>query len=64
MHLYSREDISRMLRTVGFTAIAFENDFMNRQLEGDFGGMTKRILVLAEKSEAGDESLMFKKVKL
>jgi len=51
MHLYRREDISRLLGSVGFTALTFENDFMNRESEGDFGGMTKRIMVMAEKSE-------------
>jgi D-alanine-D-alanine ligase len=50
MHLYSRDDISRLLDSAGFTAIVFKNDFMNRASDGDFGGMTKRLIAMAEKS--------------
>jgi D-alanine-D-alanine ligase len=51
MHLYSREDISRLLGVAGFTRIAFEDEFMNRASEGDYGGMINRMIVMAEKSE-------------
>ena len=47
--LYSPEQITRLLRDEGFSRIAFEKDFLRRDREGDFGTMTNRMMVRAEK---------------
>ena len=47
--LYSPEQITRLLMTEGFSGIAFQKDFLRRDREGDFGTMTNRMIVRAEK---------------
>jgi D-alanine-D-alanine ligase len=47
--LYSRDDLRRIIPKAGFQTVAFEKDFMNRAEKGDFGCMTNRMVVIAEK---------------
>jgi D-alanine-D-alanine ligase len=47
--LYSPEQITKLLMTEGFSRIAFQKDFLRRDREGDFGTMTNRMMVRAEK---------------
>jgi D-alanine-D-alanine ligase len=47
--LYGPEKISRLLLNVGFSKITYKNDFMCREAEGDYGTMTSRMVVVAEK---------------
>ena len=47
--LYSPEIISALLQSVGFSAITCLRNFMNRSVEGDFGCMTNRMIVIADK---------------
>lgn len=47
--LYSPESISIRLTTAGFTNVLFKKDFMCRESEGDFGTMTSRMIVKAQK---------------
>ena len=47
--LYSPEQITRLLINAGFSAVAFQKDFLRRDREGDFGTMTNRMMVKAEK---------------
>lgn len=49
IRLYSREKISRLLQEVGFTDILFQEDFMDRQENGDYGTMTTRMVVRSRK---------------
>ncbi|MBD3305218.1 methyltransferase domain-containing protein [candidate division KSB3 bacterium] len=49
IRLYSPETISAMLRAAGFAAIRFVKDFMRRDADGDYGTMTNRMVVTAEK---------------
>lgn len=48
-HLYSPRKISRLLADAGFERIGTRKGFMCRQSEGDFGTMTRRIVVTARK---------------
>lgn len=48
--LYGPEKISELLNANGFGRVCFETDFMCRQKEGEFGTMTSRMLVRAEKA--------------
>jgi D-alanine-D-alanine ligase len=48
--LYGPEKISELLNASGFGRVGFETDFMCRQTEGEFGTMTSRMLVRAEKA--------------
>jgi D-alanine-D-alanine ligase len=48
--LYGPEKISELLIASGFGRVGFEADFMCRQKEGEFGTMTSRMLVRAEKT--------------
>ena len=48
--LYSPESISARLATAGFTNVLFNKDFVCRESEGDFGTMTSRMIVKAQKS--------------
>ncbi len=49
--LYSPEKISSLLRYAGFSNITCKRDFMWRESEGDYGTMTNRMIVKAEKFE-------------
>lgn len=50
IRLYSPEKISSMLQTVSFSSINFINNFMSRDGKGDYGCMTNRIIVTAQKN--------------
>jgi D-alanine-D-alanine ligase len=47
--LYSTKKISALLNAAGFLKITFQKDFLSRETEGDYGTMTKRMIVKAEK---------------
>lgn len=47
--LYSPEAISDLICSAGFSAASFSKDFMCRDAEGDYGFMTNRMVVKAEK---------------
>ena len=49
VRLYTPEQISETLQTIGFSDVSFQQDFMNRQRQGDYGTMTNRMVVLAHK---------------
>ena len=49
MRLYSPRSISRLLADAGFVDIGTRKGFMCRQSEGDFGTMTRRVIVTARK---------------
>jgi len=47
--LYSRERITDLLYSVGFSSVTCQKDFMSRQAEGDYGYMTNRMVIKAKK---------------
>jgi len=47
--LYSPEKITKMLKHAGFSSIASQNNFMSRETGLDYGCMTNRMIVTAEK---------------
>ena len=47
--LYSQRHIQDILRDVGFHHVQFKTDFMRRDQLGDYGCMTNRMIVLANK---------------
>lgn len=47
--LYSPQRISELLHNAGFFDITFTHDFMCRESDGDYGTMTNRMIVKAEK---------------
>ncbi len=49
--LYSPEKISRLLNRVGFSNVICKNGFICRDMEGDYGTMTSRMIVKAEKRQ-------------
>lgn len=49
IRLYSPQKISSLLSSEGFTSVQFRKDFMNREKGGDFGCMTNRMVVTAQK---------------
>jgi GxxExxY protein len=49
IRLYSPEKISELMHSTGFSSIAFKKDFMRRETKGDYGCMTNRMIVTAEK---------------
>jgi len=49
--LYSPETISDMLHSAGFSTVTCEKDFMSRDGMGDYGSMTNRMVVVAEKGD-------------
>jgi len=51
-HLYSRKGITAMLGEAGFSAASFQDDFMCREAQGDYGTMTHRMVVKAEARKA------------
>lgn len=49
VRLYTPEKISGILGAIGFSDISFQEDFMDRQEQGDYGTMTNRMVVKAHK---------------
>jgi D-alanine-D-alanine ligase len=49
VRLYSPEKISGLLHTAGFSSVFCKKDFMCRKEHGDYGCMTNRMIVIAEK---------------
>lgn len=47
--LYSPEKITTMLTSAGFSSVAIQKDFAANERKGDYGLMTNRMLVIAEK---------------
>ncbi len=47
--LYSPEKISTLLRSAGFSTVECISDFMDRDANGDFGCLTNRMIILAQK---------------
>lgn len=47
--LYSPEQIGEMLEQVGFSRIEVKTDIINREQNGNYGCMTNRMVVIAEK---------------
>jgi D-alanine-D-alanine ligase len=47
--LYSPEQITKLMQLSGFQLVTCYNDFMNRQALGDFGCITKRMIVIGKK---------------
>jgi D-alanine-D-alanine ligase len=44
--LYSQENISEMLTSVGFSSVKIHNNFVSHQKKGDYGCMTNRMIVI------------------
>ena len=49
IRLYSPERISSLLVSAGFNSVRFQKDFMSRDVDGDYGFMTNRMIVIAQK---------------
>lgn len=49
--LYTPEKITSLLQHAGFSNIICKRDFMRRESEGDYGTMTNRMIVIAERIE-------------
>jgi len=47
--LYSPEKISELFRSVGFSSITIQKDFVSHKKKGDYGSMTNRIIVIAQR---------------
>jgi D-alanine-D-alanine ligase len=47
--LYSPEKITKMLRSAGFASVTIHKDFVSHGEEGDYGLMTNRMIVIADK---------------
>jgi D-alanine-D-alanine ligase len=47
--LYRPATIARLLKTAGFKKVEIESDYMDRSGKGDFGTLTNRMIVAAEK---------------
>jgi D-alanine-D-alanine ligase len=47
--LYSPEKITRLLRSAGFASVTIQKDFVSHGEEGDYGLMTNRMIVIADK---------------
>ncbi len=47
--LYSPERISDLLRSVGFSSINIQKDFVSHKKKGDYGCMTNRMIVTAQR---------------
>jgi D-alanine-D-alanine ligase len=48
--LYSREKITTMLTSAGFDFPTIQNDFVSHEIDGDYGVMTNRMIIIARKS--------------
>jgi len=49
IRLYSPERISGLLRSVGFSSINIQKDFVSHKKKGDYGCMTNRMIVTAQR---------------
>jgi hypothetical protein len=47
--LYSPERITALLKSASFTSAAIHKDFVSHGKKGDYGLMTNRMIVIAEK---------------
>ncbi len=47
--LYSPEKITKMLSSAGFASVVIQKDFVSHGEEGDYGLMTNRMIVIADK---------------
>ena len=47
-HLYSAEKISELLRSVGFSSLNIQKDFVSHKEKADYGCMANRIIVIAQ----------------
>jgi D-alanine-D-alanine ligase len=47
--LYSPEKIKGLLRSAGFPSVTFQKDFVSHDKKGDYGLMTNRMIVIADK---------------
>jgi len=52
IRLYSPEKISGLLRSVGFSSIEIQKDFISHKEKGDYGCMTNRMIVIAQRHSA------------
>ena len=48
--LYSPEKITKLLKEAGYSSVSYQNNFMNREKGLDYGCMTNRMVVAAQKS--------------
>jgi len=48
--LYSPEKIADLMQSAGFSSVTCQKDFMSREAEGDYGGMTNRMIVTAKRT--------------
>jgi hypothetical protein len=48
-HLYSQEKITALLTSAGFDSITFPDTFVSNERKGEYGLMTNRMIVIAEK---------------
>lgn len=48
-HLYSQKKLTTMLTSAGFSAVGFQKDFVSHKKKGDYGCMTNRMIVIADK---------------
>lgn len=49
LRLYTPEKITALLTSAGFASVRLHQDFLPRQNQGDYGCLTNRMIVLAEK---------------
>ena len=49
IHLYSPQKITTMLTSVGFSSVTIHKDFVSHEKERDYGLMTNRMIVIADK---------------
>jgi D-alanine-D-alanine ligase len=47
--LYTEEKIREMLSSAGFTSVHIQKDYMSHEKKGDYGCMTNRMIVIAQK---------------
>ena len=47
--LYSPEKISELLRSVGLSSITIQKDFVSHKEKGDYGSMSNRMIVTAQR---------------
>ncbi len=47
--LYSPEKVTTMLKSAGFTSVTIQKDFVSHGKKGDYGLMTNRMIVIADK---------------
>ncbi len=47
--LYSPEKVTTLLTSAGFTSVTIQKDFVSHGEKGDYGLMTNRMVVIADK---------------